>query len=207
MTETKKQKVRLIYKIGGFLAFLLLGYLGIRSYKLSVEKLKTNNCVNEIAELVGNIQEAYRNERSYDGLDYARAQSLKLIPKTMFRQGFREAVNGYMGGVDMFYSSLHEEGDNKAFEISFQGVSSMGCIALMRMQWDGGQNVSFIAVAGYPSPMPSGVLDQITADTPQDEIKDRRVFRSSAVRFASDLQIENACACEDETCSVVWKFF
>ena len=42
MSGEKKQNVRMIFKVGAFLAFIMLGYLGIRSYKRSVEKLKIN---------------------------------------------------------------------------------------------------------------------------------------------------------------------
>ena len=49
MAEMKKQDVRMIFKIGGFLAFIMLGYLGIRSYKQSVEKLKINPFISSIS--------------------------------------------------------------------------------------------------------------------------------------------------------------
>ena len=203
---TSKQKVGTIYKIGAFLAFLMLGYLGIRSYKLSVEQLKTNGCINEIGDLVANIQNAYLSQPSYKGLEYKTAVSMNLIPKKMFKDGFKEAVNSYMGGVDLYQSSLNMEDDYKAFEVSFQGLSSMGCINLMRMPWDEGQNISFIAVAGYDRAMPSGVLDLILVDTPQEEIKKKNIFKSSEVRLAGSDKIEAACNCKKDTCTVVWKF-
>lgn len=203
---TAKQKVGTIYKIGGFLAFLMLGYLGIRSYRISVEQLKTNGCINEIGDLVASVQNAYLSQTSYKGLDYKTAVSMKLIPKKMFKEGFSEAVNSYFGGVDLYPSSLNEEDDNKAFEVSFQGLSSFGCINLMRMPWDEGQNISFIAVGGYASATPSGVLDLVLAATPQEEIKKKNVFKSSEVRLVGMDKIEDACNCPKDTCTVVWKF-
>lgn len=201
-----KQKIGTIYKIGGFLAFLMLGYLGIRSYKHSVEQLKTNGCIEEIGSLVANIQNAYLSQTSYKGLDYKSAVTMKLIPRKMFREGFNEATNSYIGGVDLYPSSLIDEDDNKAFEVSFQGLSSTGCVNLMRMPWDEGQNIAFIAVAGYPSATPSGVLDLILPATPQDEIKKKNIFKSSEVRLVGLDKIEAACACPQDTCTVVWKF-
>lgn len=203
---TAKQKIGTIYKVGGFLAFLMLGYLGIRSYRLSVEQLKTNGCINEIGDLVANIQNAYLSQTSYKGLDYNTAVKMKLIPKKMFKEGFSEAVNSYIGGVDLYPSSLNEEDDNKAFEVSFQGLSSFGCINLMRMPWDEGQNISFIAVGGYSNATPSGVLDLVMVATPQEQIKKNNVFKSSEVRLAGMDKIEAACNCPKDTCSVVWKF-
>ena len=109
MADFKKQKVGLIYKIAAFVAFLFLGYLGIRSYKESVEKLKINGCINELGEIIRNIQDMMgRNANGYQGLDYKLAVSLNFFPKQMFREGFNEAVNSYLGGVDLFYSSLGE---------------------------------------------------------------------------------------------------
>ena len=65
MAEDKKQNVRMIFKIIAFLAFIMLGYLGIRNYKLSVEKLKINQCTDEIIELVHNIHDIYQNQNDY----------------------------------------------------------------------------------------------------------------------------------------------
>lgn len=203
----KQQTIGAIYKVAAFLAFLMLGYLGLRGYKNSVDKLKTDGCIDEIGELVRNIQQAYLNEYDYESLNYKYAVMLKLIPKRMLRPDYNEAVNSYLGGVDMFYSSLQEEGDNKAFEISFQGLSSTACQSLMKMQWDDGQNISYIAVGGFHSPTPSGVLDEVLISTKQEDIKSPYIFRGSTINLISSDRIKNACGCIKNTCSVVWKFF
>ena len=103
-----KQKVRAIFQIGGWLAFIMLGYLGIRSYKISVEKLKTNTCIEEIETLSRNIQMYFQSQRDYGEFNYKQAVDFKLIPQSMFRQGFKEATNAYLGGVDFFYSSFFQ---------------------------------------------------------------------------------------------------
>lgn len=199
-------KIGTIYKIAGFIAFILLSYLGLRSYKISVEKLKINACIEEVGELMNNTIQAYSSQKDYNGYDYSTAVSLKLIPRRMFKVGYREAVNAYMGGVDVFYSSLYEMDDNKSFEISFQGLSSFGCRELMKVAWDEQQGISFIAVGGYKVATPSGVLDEILIDTPQQEIKKSNIFKAQDLAGASEKSIENACQCDENTCSVVWKF-
>lgn len=206
MATKKKQKIGTIFQVGAWLAFIMLGYLGIRGYKNSVEKVKINRCIEEIGELSQNIQDAYRSQRNYGELDYKTAVRLNLFPKTMFRKGFKEATNGYLGGVDLFYSSMSEELPNHAFEVSFQGISRMGCEALIRMNWDGGAGTNLIAVAGYSTPTPSGVLDEIYPSTSQDEIKKRNIFKGSEAQFVGSDKIDAACGCRDDTCSVVWKF-
>ena len=128
----KKQQVRAIFQVGAWLAFIMLGYLGIRSYKLSVEKLKTNKCIEEIETLSRGIQFYFQGQRDYGEFNYKQAVSFKLIPKDMFKEGFTEATNAYMGGVDFFYSSLTPGDKNKAFEISFQGLSRYACVELVR---------------------------------------------------------------------------
>ena len=202
----KTQQIRSIYKIAGFIAFILLGYLGLRSYRLSVEKLKVNGCIEEVGELVINIQRVYNSAVSYKDFDYNVAVSAGIIPRKMFKEGISDAVNSYMGGVDVFYSSLNKEFDKKAFEISFQGLSSYGCQALLKMEWGSTHSGDFIAVAGYPNPTPSGVLDEIFIDTKQADIKQPNVFKGSDVKFVSLDKIANACKCDDYNCTVVWKF-
>lgn len=202
----KKQNVRLIYKVAGFIAFILLGYLGLRNYKLSVEKLKVNSCIEEVGELVSNIQRIYSAAHNYKDFDYNMAVTLGIIPQKMFREGIHDAVNSYIGGVDFFYSSLFEEDDNKAFEISFQGLSSFGCQQLMKIDWSDGQGGDFIAVAGYANPTPSGVLDTILYNDKQEDISLPNVFKGTNVRYAGADKIANACRCDGNNCSVVWKF-
>jgi len=205
--DAKKPQIRAIYKVAGFLAFIMLGYLGIRSYRLSVEKMKINMCIDQMGDLLYNIREKFRNERSgYAELNYQTAVSMNIIPKSMFKEGFREAVNPYLGGVDFWYSSLGTEDDYLAFEISFQGLSSFGCQELMKIQWDEGLNKDFIAVAGYANATPSGVLDLIFADMQQKDIKSFNIFKSSENHYIPQTKLDSICACKDLTCTVVWKF-
>ncbi|CDA18271.1 MAG: type 4 pilus major pilin [Alphaproteobacteria bacterium] len=202
----KKQQVRAIFQVGAWLAFIMLGYLGIRSYKLSVEKLKTNKCIEEIETLSRGIQFYFQGQRDYGEFNYKQAVSFKLIPKDMFKEGFTEATNAYMGGVDFFYSSLTPGDKNKAFEISFQGLSRYACVELVRMNWGSSDMSNLIAVAGYAAPTPSGVLDEIYPDTQQKDIKSRNIFMANEAPYVSLDKLESVCGCDGDNCSVVWKF-
>lgn len=205
--SAQKQQVRMIFKLIAFGGFIMLSFLGIRSYRTAVELTKINMCIEQVGEISRNIQERFMSQRNYEGLDYKRAVSLNIFPKAMFKEGFKEAVNSYNGGVDMFYSSLGENNLNGAFEISFQGISDMACMHLIRMNWDGGQQENLIAVAGYRSATPSGVLDEIYPGTNQNQIKKHNIFKGNVARFASDSQLKDACQCSNgDTCTVVWKF-
>ena len=94
----KKQQVRAIFQVGAWLAFIMLGYLGIRSYKLSVEKLKTNKCIEEIETLSRGIQfcfQAYPEgyvQRGLYGSDqcvHGRGGLLLFVPDSRRqKQGF-----------------------------------------------------------------------------------------------------------------------
>ena len=206
-TAKSNTSVRSIFKVFGFLSMILLGGLGLRGYKNSVEKMKINACMEQINEIVRSVQSAYKNEQNYASLDYKMAVKLRLFPDSMRHKGFSELVNSYMGGVDIFYSSLEKEDDARAFEVSFQGLSSMGCHALMMMPWHLGEDYTFVAVAGYPQAMPSGVLDGVLRQGKQEDIKNPHIFRSDVIRFASSDKIDNLCMCKGETCTVIWKFF
>lgn len=205
MTEQKKQNIGLIYKLGAFLAFLMLGYLGIRGYKDSVERLKINGCSDEIRELIMNIQDRFRGTRDYGTLDYKQAASMRLFPKSLMKDGYTEPVNSYNGGVDIYYSATSPEKNNGAYEISFQGLSQQGCVALMRLVLDDGTGQDYIAVAGYGTATPSGVLDEVYGDTPREKLK-KNVFKSTEVMYTDINLLKNACSCKELTCTVVWKF-
>lgn len=201
MAGQKKQNVRAVFKIAAWLGFIMLGYLGIRGYKNSVEKLKINQCTDELGELVENIINVYNGQRGYEGLEYNTAVRLGIFPKKMFREGFKEATNSYLGGVDLFYSAASPSTPYAAFEISFQGVSKMGCEELLRIPLD-----NLIAVGGYATPTPSGVLDEIYESTKQDDIRSYNIFKGTDVRYIGSDKVDRACGCSDDTCSVVWKF-
>lgn len=203
MAGDKKKEIRLVFQIGAWLLFIMLGYLGLRGYRQSVEKLKTNACQDEIFELANGIQEFFRNAPDYGNLDYKQVVSFKLIPKKMFREGFTEATNSYHGGVDFYYSSLSPERQHSAFEISFQGLSQYGCMSLLRMNWGTASASLLIAVAGYSSPKPAGPLDEIY---PGMKIKASNIFKPEDALYLSDERAEQICSCSDYDCTVVWKF-
>ena len=203
--EQKKQNIGVIYKVGAFLAFLMLSYLGIRGYKDSVERLKIKGCSDEIRELMMNIKERFASARDYGTLDYKQVASMRLFPKSMQKPGYNEPVNSYIGGVDIFYSSTSPESGNTAFEVSFQGLSKEGCIAMMRLTLDDGTGRDYIAVGGFGMLKEAGALDDVYADTPKDKMK-KNVFKSTEVQYTDVKLLENACACKDLTCSVIWKF-
>ncbi len=200
--SAKKQQVRLIFKLAAFGAFIMLGWLGIRNYKASVEKLKVNACIEELSEIILNMNDKFVSSK-YTSLDYKIAANLGIFPKRMFKEGYREAVNGYLGGVDIFVSSLSKDIPDGAWEISFQGLSQTGCMELVRLNLSGN---SVIAVAGYGRPMPSGVLDEIYLETKQEDIKKRNIFKGNIAPFIDDYRLREVCNCEDEYCTVVWKF-
>ena len=194
----------MIFKVGAFLAFIMLSYLGLRSYKLSVEKMRTNACTEEVIELVRNIQDAYKNSHDYGEFDYKIASKMNVFPRKMKKEGFNEPINSYIGGVDVYYSSLSPEQPKSAFEVSFQGLSSFGCFNLVKLFEL--IELNLIAVAGFSSPTAAGVLENIYLDTKQEEVKKSNIFIAKGLRYTSDDKIKTACSCKKDICSVVWKF-
>lgn len=204
--KKKKQDVRAIFWVGGFLAFIMLGYLGIRSYRISVEKLKINQCREDLIEIVMNMQDKYRNQRNYGEFDYNKAVAMKIIPRRMFHTGIKDAVHSYMGGIDFFYSSLDEYSPYSAFEVSFQGISKMACMDLFKMDWGTNSGDTLIAVAAYTSPTASGQLDEIYPSMKQSDIKKKNIYMANDARFIADDKLEGICGCKNDQCSLVWKF-
>ena len=206
MAEGKKQQVRTIIWIIAFLGFIMLSYLGIRSYRISVEKMKINQCREDLIEIVMNIQDKYRNQRNYGEFDYNKAVTMKVIPKRMFHTGIKDAVHSYMGGIDFFYSSLDIYSPYSAFEVSFQGISKMACMELFKMDWGTNSGDTLIAVAAFTSPTASGQLDEIYPGTKQVDIKKKNIYMANDARFIADDKLDSICNCSGDKCSLVWKF-
>lgn len=201
-----KQQIKIISLIGAFIAFIMLGYLGIRNYKDSVEKLKINKCIEEISQIVLMIKDNYTGPQGYAELDYKKAIDMNLFPQHMIKKQKKEALNSFSGGVDIFYSPINENDENKAFEVSFQGLSSNGCQQLMTVDFNSYGGDMLIAVGGYPNAMPSGTLADIYPSTKQKDIKDKNIYKSTELKYISQEELASICNCKKETCSVVWKF-
>lgn len=195
-----------LYKLAAWLAFLMLGWLGIRGYKNSVEKLKTDMCIDQVLEIMHNVMGLYADKNDYGELDYKMAFTHKLLPDKMFKQDVNEARNPYGGGVDLFYSASSEDMHNGAFEISYQGLTSDGCKILLRTDWGRGEETTLIAIGGFPTAQPSGVLNDIYYGMKQSDIKNSHIFVGNEGHLVSTDKTDKACACSSDTCSVVWKF-
>ena len=206
MAEGKKQQVRTIIWVVAFLGFIMLSYLGIRSYRISVEKMKINQCRDDLIEIVMNMQDKYRNQRNYGEFDYVKAVAMKIIPKRMFHTGIKDAIHSYMGGIDFFYSGLDIYNPYSAYEVSFQGISKMACMDLFKMDWGTNSGDTLIAVAAFTSPTASGQLDEIYPGMKQADIKKKNIYMANDARFIADDKLENICNCSGDKCSLVWKF-
>lgn len=195
----------MIFKLAAFGAFIMLGYLGLRGYGSSIDKLVLNRCVEDIFEITLNVRECFPNG-DYADLDYNLALASGVFPKRMVKGGRGEVVNPFNGGVDIFYSSLNENAPTKAFELSFQGVNRRVCKELIRINLTGDSH-NLIAVAGFAQPMPSGTLDAIYYETKQVDIKESNIFKGDVAHFVSDERLDKACGCgREDICSVIWKF-
>lgn len=201
-----KSQLKIISFIGVFIACIMLGYLGMRNYKVSVEKLKTNKCIEEITKIVLITKERFRNQNSYGNLDYNEAVKLNLFPSSMLKNNYGEAMHSYKGGVDIYYSSISKEKENSAFEVSFQGLSSYACEKLIQVDFNAYGGDILIAVGGYSTSMPSGTLSEIYLDTKQRDINNKNVFIASEIKYIPQEQLENVCNCQKNTCTVIWKF-
>ena len=201
-----KQQLKIISFIGVFIACIMLGYLGMRNYKTSVEKLKINKCIEEITHIVMKIKDKYRNARNYADLDYQMAVQLNIFSPQMLKNDYGEALHSYKGGIDIYYSAISKTNENGAFEVSFQGLSSYACQNLIQIEFNKYGGNMLIAVGGYSIAMPSGVLSEIYPEIKQRDIKENNIFISSEIKYISKEKLENICNCQKNTCTVVWKF-
>ncbi|MBR2299883.1 MAG: hypothetical protein IJ870_04845 [Alphaproteobacteria bacterium] len=163
------QNGRSMVEMLGVLAIIgVLSAGGLAGYSKAMFKHKLNNTMDQLTMLVTNIRTMYGTQDSYKDLSNVQAVSLGIVPAAMKgtakaavapqgkegEDGYvagsaasQELVNPFKGTVTIEPSGATAKGDNRAFTVTYAGLPTEACIALVTADWGAGAGSGFIAVA------------------------------------------------------------
>ena len=132
----------------GVLAIIgVLSVGGIAGYSKAMNKFKTNQVADNVSMLVANIKTLYAQQKDYNGLDTAKAITLGVVPDELVNADKSTLSNAFNGSVYIGVGkSTASETGNRAFIITFDGLSKEACISLATNDWGSGYSSGLIAL-------------------------------------------------------------
>ena len=152
------QAGRSMIEMLGVLAIIgVLSVGGIAGYSKAMTRHKTNKTAEQITQIVTNVHNIFNSKKSYKAL---KASNLvELIGKThMFPDELLKVSgsgdsktyslrnNAFDGTVTIEVGDKREEGDDKAFILTFTNIPQEPCIDLAVMDWGSNNSSGFMAM-------------------------------------------------------------
>jgi hypothetical protein len=144
-----------VISVVGFGVLCLLVRFAYFSYTNLREKVRLNDTVNQISQLVENVRTALLVQPDTDLSDISSLVKKGIVPLNMVRQNRNHPINRYGGDVLIARSLpiMSASGTEiPSFKIAYLGLSQEACINLAVMNW-GTKEQGLVAVAlGYLQP-------------------------------------------------------
>ncbi len=129
----------------GVLAIIgVLSVGGIAGYSKAMNKFKTNQVADNVSMLVANIKTLYAQQKTYTGLNNTSAVSMGVVPDELGTSA--TLTNAFNGAVTIQAAASTAASDNKAFTITFNGLSKEACITLATNDWGSGYSSGLIYI-------------------------------------------------------------
>ena len=129
----------------GVLAIIgVLSVGGIAGYSKAMNKFKTNQVADNVSMLVANIKTLYAQQKDYNGLNNTTAVSMGVVPDELGTSA--TLTNAFNGAVNIQAAASTAASDNKAFTITFNGLSKEACITLATNDWGSGYSSGLIYI-------------------------------------------------------------
>ena len=129
----------------GVLAIIgVLSVGGIAGYSKAMNKFKTNQVADNVSMLVANIKTLYAQQKTYTGLNNTSAVSMGVVPDELGTSA--TLTNAINGAVTIQAAASTAASDNKAFTITFNGLSKEACITLATNDWGSGYSSGLIYI-------------------------------------------------------------
>ena len=215
--NTIEQSGRSMIEMLGVLAIVgVLSVGGIAGYSKAMTKFKINKTIDQVSHIVTNIRTLYAQQTSYAGLSTPNAIAMGVMPDGIstsilknyggsYNSDYYDNANPFNGGI-IVYSNNGMGG----FVISYTGLPKEACITLATYDWGSNYSSGLLAITAsnisfLSGPMhshPSSECDSIGGTyyaiaCPGDADNPAPMSVTKAAQ---------ACNCEDNSCSIGWKF-
>ena len=190
----------------GVLAIIgVLSVGGIAGYSKAMNKFKTNQVADNVSMLVANIKTLYAQQKTYTGLNNTSAVSMGVVPDELGTSA--TLTNAFNGAVNIQAAASTAASDNKAFTITFNGLSKEACITLATNDWGSGYSSGLIALHAQNTNATSAALTDVIGCSGSEGSGSATACPGHNMPMPVQAAA-NACNCNaGNTCSVIWKYY
>ena len=136
MRKNDNNNGRSMVEMLGVLAIIgVLSVGGIAGYSKAMSKFKINKTTDQISMLVANLRTAFAVQGSYNNLDNEHAIKLGVVSDDMYRDGSTVISNAFGGEVIIEASDRSSNGDNRAFVVAYDGLTTEACVTLATLDF------------------------------------------------------------------------
>jgi type II secretory pathway pseudopilin PulG len=199
----------------GVLAIVgILSIGGISGYSKALAKMKNNQLITQISQLVMNIRALYFTQKNFAGISEKALLSTGSVPVDMMSEdaaedeGTVDLIKHIYNGYVYVFPSLDATGKQGAFEIYAVGLPQDACVVLATMDWGQDPSSGFEAMyIGTADEVSEALLTEIHA--PTDSSPENGIFTAGMHDDAVPLGVTralSACACAGNTCVIGLKY-
>ena len=218
INKNSNQSGRSMIEMLGVLAIVgVLSVGGIAGYSKAMTKFKINKVIDQVTHIATNIRTLYAQQTTYDGLSTPNAIAMGVMPDGISTsnltnyQGsgnsdYYDNVNPFNGGI-IVYSNYNTDG----FVISYTGLPKEACITLATYDWGSNYSSGLVAISvsntsylSGPEHAFSSLYNNCDADGWYESVACPGDADNPAPMSVT--KAAQACNCEDNSCSIGWKF-
>ena len=210
----------------GVLAIIgVLSVGGIAGYSKAMNKYKINKTTDQVSMLVANIRTLFSSQGNYGDLDNAKAIKFGVVPNDMIKtkttgQGedattTTSLANAFGGDVTIAADKARngDSGENEAFTIRYDGLTSEACVTIATGDWGSGQASGLIAIgAGVKASLTTAIMKALMTDGGTPAAGAKLVTAKPGSAVPTPITVSQAVtACDGGTnnsdYSVMWKYY
>ena len=190
----------------GVLAIIgVLSVGGIAGYSKAMNKFKTNQVADNVSMLVANIKTLYAQQKTYTGLNNTSAVSMGVVPDELGTSA--TLTNAFNGAVNIQAAASTAASDNKAFTITFNGLSKEACITLATNDWGSGYSSGLIALHAQYTNATSAALTDVIGCSGSEGSGSATACPGHNMPMPVQAAA-NACNCNaGNQCAIQWKYY
>ena len=209
----------------GVLAIIgVLSVGGIAGYSKAMNKYKTNKVADNVSMIVTNIRTLYAQQDDFNGLTNVSAQRMGVVPDELKTATEGTFSNAFLGTVDIAAVNAAgldaNAGTDKAFLVTFGGLSKEACVTLATNDWGSGYSSGLlgISVSGEGETAAAVVAKakanaaDITANSDCATTEYKTDIKSATACAGAPMSVtvaSKACSCSagKNTCAISWKYY
>ena len=211
VNKNSTQSGRSMIEMLGVLAIVgVLSVGGIAGYSKAMTKFKINKTIDQVTHIATNIRTLYAQQTSYEGLNgnedgFKNIISMGILPDSLTTSNsYPYITNVFQGGV---YISSHWS--HKEFTIVYNGLPKEACITLATYDWGSKHSSGLLAISASGEFGTSGPINVGNGGLECNDDWHSLYACPGDANNPTPMNVTRAaqaCTCNDNTCTVGWKF-